>query len=53
MRRSGCLLARLNAAAEEEDESEPVQQVHSRQPVVQPPPPSVDIAEVLANQTHL
>jgi hypothetical protein len=53
MRRSGRLLARLNAVAEEEDESEPIQQVHGRQPVVQPPPPSLDIVEVLANQTQL
>jgi hypothetical protein len=52
MRRSGRLLARLNAV-EEENESEPIQQVHGRQPVVQPPPPSLDIVEVLANQTQL
>jgi hypothetical protein len=54
MRRSGCLLACLNAAAEEEDECEPVQQVHGRQPMVQPPPPpSPDIVGLLANQTQL
>jgi hypothetical protein len=52
MRRSGRLPARLNAVAEEENESEPIQQVHGRQQVVQPPPPpSPDIVEVLANQT--
>jgi hypothetical protein len=53
MRRLGRLLARLNTTTEEENESELVQQVHGRQPVVQPPPPSPDIAEVLANQTQL